>query len=152
MADDRIGSGGRRDEVSTARLYLMRALYLLNVALVGSNVWPHLIDQSRSLPLMDGVAYSFYIALSTLSVLGLRCPLKMVPLLLLQLSYKVAWLLAVALPLSAAGALHADFAGAVQPFLVGAALDIVIIPWPYVVAHYLRTPGDRWKSFSSRAR
>lgn len=139
-----------RDDVSTVRLYLMRAMYLLNVVLVGSSVWPHLIRQSQALPLMDGVAYSFYVALATLSALGLRYPLKMMPLLFMQLSYKLAWLLALALPLSAAGALNPDLAGAVKPFLVGAALDILVIPWPYVVANFLREPGDRWRSLTEQ--
>lgn len=139
-----------REDVPTVRLYLMRAMYLLNVVLVGSSVWPHLIRQSPSLPLMDGVAYSFYVALATLSALGLRYPLKMLPLLFLQLSYKLAWLLVLALPLSATGALSSDLAGAVRPFLIGVALDIVVIPWPYVVANFVRLPGDRWRSLTER--
>jgi hypothetical protein len=144
-------SPGSRDDVSTVRLYLMRALYLLNFVLVGSSVWPQLISPSKPMPLMDGVAFSLYAALSTLSLLGLRYPLKMVPILLFQLFYKSAWLLTVAIPLSAAGQLTPDVAGAVKPFVIGALLDIVVIPWRYVVANYLLAPGDRWKSIGSRA-
>jgi hypothetical protein len=100
---------------------------------------------------MEGVAFSFYAALSTLSALGLRYPLKMVPLLLLQLFYKSAWLLAVAIPLSSAGPLTPNLAGAVKPFVIGVLLDILVIPWPYVVANYLLAPGDRWKFVGPRA-
>jgi hypothetical protein len=25
------------------------------------------------------------------------------------------------------------------------ALDLVVIPWTYVFAHYVKQPGDRWK-------
>lgn len=146
MAEADARAPGKRDGVSTARLYLLRALYLLNFGLVGFSVWPHLIGPSEPMPLMEGVAFSFYAALSTLSLLGLRYPLKMVPLLFVQLFYKSAWLLAVAIPLSARGPLPADVAGAVKPFVLGAVLDIVVIPWSYVVANYFRTPGDRWKS------
>jgi hypothetical protein len=27
---------------------------------------------------------------------------------------------------------------------VGVALDLIVIPWGYVLAHYVRKPGDRW--------
>lgn len=152
MAEVSTKSPGRRDEVSIVRLYLMRALYLLNLLLVGFNVWPTLINPSSPLPLMEGVALSFYTALSTLSALGLRYPLKMVPLLLVQLFYKSAWLLAVAVPLWSTGALTSDFAGAAQSFVIGVLLDVLVIPWSYVVANYLLAPGDRWKSGPSRGR
>jgi hypothetical protein len=45
---------------------------------------------------------SFWAALVTLSGLGLRYPLKMLPLLFMQLFYKSVWLIAVAFPLGAA--------------------------------------------------
>jgi hypothetical protein len=136
-------------DVSTTRLYLMRALYLVNAVLVGSSIWPPLLNQSAASPLMEGVAFSFYAALSTLSLLGLRYPLKMVPLLFVQLFYKSAWLLAVALPLSSAGLLRSELSGAVMPFVIGVALDILVIPWPYVVASFALAPGDRWKPATS---
>ena len=59
-----------QDDVSTLRLYAMRALYLLNVLLVGSSVWPQVLHPSTSRPLMEGVALSFYAALSALSALA----------------------------------------------------------------------------------
>jgi hypothetical protein len=151
MAEHSTRSPSSRDDVSTVRLYAMRALYLLNFVLVGSNIWPQLIKPSKPLPLMEGVALSFYAALSTLSLLGLRYPLKMVPLLFVQLFYKSAWLLAIAIPLSSAGTLAPELAGAVKPFVIGVVLDLLVIPWPYVVANYLLKPGDRWKSVHSRA-
>jgi hypothetical protein len=97
---------------------------------------------------MEGVALSFYAALSALSALGLRYPVKMVPLLFLQLVYKSVWLLAVALPLASAGTLTPELAGAVRPMVIGAVLDVLVIPWRYVAANYLFGAGDRWKSTS----
>jgi hypothetical protein len=135
MTEGIIISPKSREDVSTVRLYLMRALYLLNLLLVGSSVWPQLIQPSHSVPLMEGVALSFYAALSALSALGLRYPLRMVPLLFLQLVYKSVWLLAVAAPLASAGALTEEVAGAVRPFVIGVLLDVLVIPWPYVVAN-----------------
>ena len=151
MAEDTARPLRAGDDVSTVRLHAMRALYSLNVVLVGSNVWPQLVGQSNPLPLMEGVALSFYAALSTLSLLGLRYPVRMMPLLFMQLFYKSAWLLAIAVPLASAGRLRPELAGAVQPLVVGALLDLLVIPWPYVAANYLLTPGDRWRGVPSRA-
>lgn len=80
---------------STFRLYVMRLLYLLNFVLLGSDVWPRLITHEGTWDPLPGVAFSFWAALSALSGLGLRYPLKMVPLLLLQLLYKWIWLIAL---------------------------------------------------------
>jgi hypothetical protein len=76
------------EETSMFRLYLMRLLYLLNVVLLGLGVWPGIINHVGAWDPLHGVAFSFWAALSALSGLGLRYPLKMLPLLLLQLLYK----------------------------------------------------------------
>src|SRR5271165_3169952 len=93
------GSRAMSNDVSTFRLYLMRFLYLLNFVLLGLDVWPAIINHVGAWDPVRGVAFSFWAALSALSALGLRYPLKMLPLLLLQLLYKSVWLTAVALPL-----------------------------------------------------
>ena len=85
--------------VSILRLYLMRTLYLLNFVLLGLDVWPGIINHVGAWDPVKGVAFSFWAALSVLSGLGLRYPLKMLPLLLLQFVYKSIWLVAVGLSL-----------------------------------------------------
>ena len=76
-------------EVSTIRTYALRVLYLLNFVGLGLIAWPRVVSPDKPLGLMDGVAFSFWAALSALMGLGLRYPLQMLPLLLLQLFYKV---------------------------------------------------------------
>ena len=141
----------RERGVSTVRLYAMRVLYLLNFAVLGPEVWPELFRPDRMLGPVNGVAFSFWATLSILSLLGLRYPLKMLPLLFVQLTYKAIWLVAVALPLRAAGALVSGGHEMALTFLVGGALDLLVIPWPYVLARYAKEPGDRWK-FGRQAR
>jgi len=67
-------------------------------------------------------------------ILGLRSPLKFVPVLLLQLSYKTIWFIGVVLPLW----ITAHFPGYAIPtviifatFIVG---DLIAIPFSYVFA------------------
>jgi hypothetical protein len=127
------------DDVSTFRLYLMRTAYLINFALIGLGAWPALVNHTGPWDPVRGAAFSLYAALSTLSVLGLRYPLKMVPLLLFQLFYKVVWLIAVAVPTWPA------LEGATREMAAGAVMDLIVIPWPYVVEHYVKQGGDRWR-------
>jgi hypothetical protein len=133
-------------EASTFRLYLMRFAYLLNFVLLGSDVWPEIINHAGMWDPVKGVAFSFWAALSALSGLGLRYPLKMLPLLLMQLVYKTIWLLAVALPMWSA----VRSTDLTKAMVVGVVLDLVVIPWAYVLANYVKQPGDRWRSTPAR--
>jgi hypothetical protein len=129
------------EETSMFRLYLMRLLYALNFVMLGLSVWPELINHAGAWDPVKGVAFSFWAALSALSVLGLRYPLKMVPLLLLQMLYKSIWVIAVALPL------WSTFRSIELTRIMGmgAVVDLIVIPWPYVITNYMRKPGDRWR-------
>lgn len=126
---------------SLLRLYLMRALYFLNFALLGMDVWPAIVSKGGTWEPVRGVAFSFWGALSLLSALGLRYPLQMLPLLLLQFVYKIIWLLAVALPQWE----RVQSLGLTNAMLVGVVVDLIVIPWPYVFAHYVTRRGDRWR-------
>src|SRR5262250_20400 len=120
------------EEVSVLRLYVLRGMYLVNLVLVGAGVWAQFIHQEKLLDPIPGVAFSFWAGLAFLSALGIRYPLAMLPLLFMQLFYKTFWLLAVYLPLRAAGR-STDLT---QGFLMAIVLDLVVIPWTYVYAHF----------------
>lgn len=129
------------EETSTFRLYLMRLLYLGNFVFLGLNVWPAILKHEKAWDPMHGVAFSFWAALSALSGLGLRYPLKMLPLLLLQLLYKSIWLIAVYLPLRSAG----QTTDLIKAMGIGVVVDLIVIPWPYVLENYVKQRGDRWR-------
>ena len=135
-------------DVSTFRLYLMRALYLLIFVGLGSEIWPLMIHH-KPWDLMHGVACSLLAALSALMALGIRYPLQMLPLLLYELLWKAIWLAAVALPLWSAHQLDPDTMETVKACLMGIVLCPIVIPWPYVLANYLKKPGDRWRRAGS---
>ena len=83
-------------------------------------------------PIVFGVTGSVYLSFALLSILGLRSPLKFVPVLMLQLSYKVVWLIAVILPLLVSGKfptyaiLHVSI---FTSYIIG---DLIAIPFSYV--------------------
>ena len=129
------------EETSTFRLYLMRLLYLGNFFFLGLNVWPEIINHVGVWDPVKGAAFSFWAALSALSGLGIRYPLKMLPLLLLQLFYKSIWLIAVYLPLRSAG----QSTDLTRVMAIGVVVDLIVIPWPYVLTTYVKQRGDRWR-------
>ena len=131
-------------EISTFRLYLLRAVYLLVVIGMGSMIWPVIIQHSGNWELNNGVKKCMLGAFSILALIGIRYPLQMLPLLFWELTWKTIWLLVVALPLWLANRLDADTAE--YAFEIGLVVIVYIaIPWPYVLEHYVRKSGDPWK-------
>jgi len=83
-------------------------------------------------PVVFGVTGSVYVAFGILSLLGLRSPLKCVPVLLMQLSYKSIWMIGVFLPLLLAGKLEVYgvlYAIVFVTYIIG---DLIAIPFSHV--------------------
>ncbi len=132
--------------VSLARLYALRAMYLILLVMVPQMTAARMVYSAAPLSASDGWAFTACLlaALSLLAALGLRHPLKMLPLLIFELAWKVIWLARVAAPLWRAG--RVDAALASDTVAAGAAvLVLALIPWRYVVGQYLRAPGDPWR-------
>jgi hypothetical protein len=106
--------------------------------------WPAVISHNDSWPLLEGIVACLLTAMSLLAFLGLRYPVRLLPILLFESTWKIIWLSAVALPKAAAGTMDA----ATQEVMINCALVVVIlavIPWKYVWQHYVRADGDRWR-------
>src|ERR1700737_1181802 len=128
------------DEVSLARLYVLRAMYLLLV-IGGAGVFlPQLVGHE---PTARGVIPSMLGGLWVLACFGLRYPLQMLPILLFELVWKTIWLIDYGLPQWRAGVNTAQFTEDFKAIALGVIL-IPIIPWGYVFRHYLKMPGPRW--------
>src|SRR5439155_3683500 len=125
-------------EVSSARTTALRVVYFLNFVGLGFMAWPRVISPGKPFGLVDGAAFSFWAALAALMGLGLRYPLQMIPLLLLQFFYKAIWFVAVALPLWTSGQWSAGATGMTRTFVMGFIADVLVIPWAYVLANFVR--------------
>ena len=135
-------------DVSTLRLNLLRAVYLLIGLGMGFQVWPQILTGSGDWVGSAGVVKGMLGALALLCLLGVRLPLKMLPLLLWELVWKTIWLLAVALPAWRGGTMDADIAeNAFACSLV--VLVYAAIPWGYVWRQYGLAAGDRWRTAAS---
>ncbi len=83
-------------------------------------------------PIVYGVMGSVYLSFGLLSILGLKAPLKFVPVLLLQLIYKVVWFVGVLAPILFTGRFQAYAILHVVIFLTYIIGDLIAIPFPYL--------------------
>jgi hypothetical protein len=128
-------------EVSLARLYLLRAMYLVLVIGGGIAFLPQLFGHE---PTARGVIPSMLAAMWLLACFGLRYPLQMLPILLFELAWKTIWLLDYGLPQRMAGVNTQVFKEDFKMIALGPVIFILVIPWGYVFRHYLKKPGARW--------
>ncbi len=140
------------DTVSTVRLHVLRATYLLIVVGLGLTIWPGIVRHPLDLGLMNTVVRAMLGAVALLALVGLRHPLRMVPLLLFELLWKTVWLVAFALPLAMAGRIDARTAETVRDCLVGIVVFPLAIPWPWVWRRYVTGPGTPWTRPRDEAR
>ena len=131
-------------EVSTFRLYLLRAGYLVIAVGLAVMIWPGIIHPPENLSHMGSVVRCILGAVSLLAVLGIRYPLKMLPLLFFELLWKSIWILAFGLQLWSANKLNPDTKETLNDCIFGIILVLLVTPWGYVFRYYLKAPGDRW--------
>src|SRR5215813_5042050 len=130
-----------QSEVSLARLYALRAMYLLLIVGLGAMNLPELIGHE---PTSRGVIPSVLGGVWLLAFLGLRYPLQMIPLLLFEIAWKAIWLIDYGLPQWFAGRYPPSFASDFQAILMVVIVPFVI-PWRYVLRNYVKRPSDRWR-------
>lgn len=131
-------------EVSLFRLYLLRAMYLLIAVGLGLTLWPSIIASSGTAADSHTVVKALLGALSLLCLLGIRYPLRMLPLLLFELLWKVIWVVAFALPLWLADRLDAYGQETLFACMMGVVLVPLVIPWGHVYRNYLTARSEAW--------
>lgn len=92
---------------------------------------------------MTGVAKSMLAALALLSLLGVRYPLQLIPVLLFETLWKTLWLLTIAIPAMDSGqwaALESTFYEC-----VGIIIVYFLMPWSYVWSRFFRQSSEPWR-------
>src|SRR4051794_39894332 len=122
--------------VSKFRFYLLRFYFALNFLALGFPAWSEIFAHSGHWQPIPGIAYSFWAAFSLLAILGIIHPLKMLPLLLVQFTYKLIWSLIVAYPIWAANQQPASHE-LTNIMVKGVYIDLFIIPWPCLLRNFI---------------
>jgi hypothetical protein len=127
------------------RMNLMRVGYAVMGVGLAVVKWPVVIGYDRSTPLFEGVVAVLLTAMSLLALLGLRYPVRLLPILLFECLWKAIWLAVVALPAVVAG----DVDEAMRAVIVSCSVVLVVVavvPWRYVWQRYGTAKGERWRA------
>jgi len=129
------------DGIATWRLHLLRAVYLLMALGAGYLNWSQIIDPAQSWALMEGVVVTMLAAMSALALLGLRHPLRMLPLMFWEIAWKLIWLARVALPAWQNDAMTPGIAANIVATGM-VVIIIAVVPWDHVWRVYVKGPAS----------
>jgi hypothetical protein len=135
----------RPAELPLYRLYLLRAMYALIGLVQGSQTWSAIIHHTKPWAMWHGVSLALLGAFTALCLLGIRYPVKMLPLMIFELGWKLLWVLAAWLPLYLAHRVDADTADVFFSIALGVVIVPLVLPWGYIWRTYVTAPSDRWR-------
>jgi hypothetical protein len=131
------GRDDQHEGVPRINSYLLRLVYFLMFFVLGKTTWTQILTHKGSWEPTSAIAWCVWTAFATLAGLGIIRPLKMLPILLLEVFYKVLWLLVVAYPLWSKGTLEGSPAAATTSAFMWVILPIVAVPWGYAFRTYV---------------
>lgn len=131
--------------VALWRINLLRFSFLLMALVMGSSVWYRLLFQSANLPGPQGLARSLLAALALLSLLGVRYPMQLLPLMLYEVAWKTIWMGLIALPALLNNRMTPDIESLFYN-CVGIVIVYFVMPWRYVWIRYLKQPMEPWRN------
>ena len=126
------------NDVRNINIYLLRGLFFLMAFVLGYEVWSYIFGHSGVWNSDDAVVYSVLAGFTVLSLLGLINPVKMLPLLLLEIFYKLLWLFLVAYPLWSTNQLTGSPMGKRTFAFSLVILAIIAVPWRHVYNTYFK--------------
>lgn len=132
--------------LSPTRVTLLRVLYLIIIVGNGLMTAPQLLMPATSIADSHSVVNSMLGALMCLSILGLRYPTAMLPVLFWELAWKCIWLFNFALRTWLDGGLDAYAQGVAVAVGFGLIVVPLLLPWPYIFRRYVSWPGEPWRN------
>ena len=130
-------TSGNHTRVPRYKIYLLRLLYALMAVFLGIDAWTHILTFQGEWDPAAAAAWSVWASYSLLAVLGIFHPLRMLPLVLLEITYKSIWLAVVAYPLWSRDELRGSPAEDMTYAFLWVLLPIVAMPWKYAFTTYV---------------
>ena len=134
--------------ISHIRRNVLRGCHLLMAVGLGLTAWPSLLTAEPGRPVMEGVVDAVLCAMQLLAVAGVFAPVRLLPMLVFDVLWKVIWVGAVAIPLAQAGQISEPVAEIL--FACAWAIPFVfIIPWRAIVGEFT-SEKEQWRGHSLR--
>ena len=130
--------------VALWRTWGLRLIFAAMVLVLGSNQWSQILAGTDDWPAWEGLGRSMLAMLALLALAGVFHPLKMLPLMLYEMGWKLVWLLAIALPAWVDGRVVPDIVNVTATCIAMVVLTI-LIPWRYVWRQYILNPAEPWR-------
>jgi hypothetical protein len=92
---------------------------------LGKETWTHILTREGPWDPLGAMAWCVWTAFATLAGLGIIRPLKMLPIVFLEIFYKILWLILVAYPLWSKGTLTGSPAEGITSEFLWVLLPIV---------------------------
>ena len=140
VGDPAAAPGAAPSTIPVWRLNVLRLGYLVMAAGLAVTTWPS-VPGAASRGLAEGTVIAMLVAMSVLALVGLRHPVRMLPLLLFEVCWKLLWLAAVALPLWLDDALDAATREQTAAVL-WVVIILAVVPWRAALAQYVTAPGE----------
>lgn len=125
--------------VPKINIYLLRALFFLMAVFLAKDSWSYIFNFEGEWNPMEAVVWSSWAAFSLIAILGIIHPLKMLPIVLFEIIYKIIWLVIVAYPLWSSNQLKDSPAEGITYAFLWVLLPVVAMPWKYFVKKYILT-------------
>jgi hypothetical protein len=132
------------EPLSMRRIHALRFGYLVLGGGLALYKWPLLFRHEHPWPLTSSVVTCMLVALSLLALLGLRYPVRMLPILLFEVTWKLIWLGVVVLPLW----LNHDLDAATRELtseVLWVVIIMAVIPWRFALTNFLARRAERWR-------
>jgi len=123
--------------VPKINIYILRLMFILMVVFLGKDAWTHILTFKGTWNATDAMAWCIWASYSVLAILGILHPLKMLPIVMLEILYKVLWLGLVAYPLWKSNQLIGSQAEGMTNGFLWVLLPIVAMPWRYFFRKYI---------------
>jgi hypothetical protein len=134
-----------RPDLPLYRLYILRAMFALIGFFQGYLTWSAILRHTGPWEFWDGVGHSFLGALTALCLLGIRYPVRMIPLLVYEVTWKLIWTLAIYFPQYLGHRVDPVTADNFLSIALGVVIVPLGLPWGYIWKNYVTAPGDRWR-------
>lgn len=121
----------RYEGVPAFNIYALRLLYALMFVFLSYDSWSYIINHKGPWEVTNAAAWCVWLAYGAISWIGVLQPLKMLPIVLLEIVYKTAWLFVVAFPLWKKNELEGSPAEYTTYVFIFVILPMLFMPWRY---------------------